>query len=182
MNQNPITRLNAALSAERGALVNFVALLEREQGMLVENRTDQLHELSEKKIADARSLKELAEARRSLLQKNLPQLGAAHASGRTAQENPPPDAHPSGGLGADAIHAWLGAHSQEGLVVWKEILALAKRAEQLNHTNGELIQMKLRNNQQSLTVLSNAVNKANLYGPDGQPSFSPGSGRTLGSG
>ena len=158
MNQNPITKLSTALTAERGALVNFVALLEGEQGILMEHRTDQWLELSEKKTTDALSLNELAEARRSLLEKNLPQFSA------------------------DAIHAWLGTHSQEGLAVWQEILALAKRAQQLNHTNGELIQMKLRHNQQSLAVLSNAVNKANLYGPDGQPSFSPGSGRSLGSG
>ncbi|MDH4233943.1 MAG: hypothetical protein OEV15_02235 [Gallionella sp.] len=34
---NPISQLSTALSAERGALLNFVALLEREQGMLMEN-------------------------------------------------------------------------------------------------------------------------------------------------
>lgn len=158
MKQSVSPGLLAALTAERAALADFVALLEREQGMLVENRTDQLLELSEKKTTDALSLNELAEARRSMLQKNLPQFSA------------------------DAIHAWLGKHSLEGLAVWQEILASAKRAQQLNHTNGELIQMKLRHNQQSLAVLSNAVNKANLYGPDGQPSFSPGSGRSLGSG
>lgn len=158
MNQNAIARLSAALTAERAALLDFVALLEHEQGMLVENRTSQLLELSGKKTTDALSLNELAEARRSLLQKNIPQPGI------------------------DSIHAWLGTHSPESLAVWQEILALAKRAQQLNHTNGELIQMKLRHNQQTLAVLSNAVNKANLYGPDGQTSFSPGSGRSLGSG
>lgn len=158
MNQNPIACLITALTAERGALRNFVTLLEREQGMLVENRTDKLLELSGKKTTDALSLNELAEARRSLMEKSLPQSGA------------------------DAVIAWLGTHSPEGLAIWQEILASAKRAQQLNRTNGELIQMKLRHNQQSLAVLSNAVNKANLYGPNGQPSFSPGSGRSLGSG
>ncbi|MBI5626170.1 MAG: flagellar protein FlgN [Nitrosomonadales bacterium] len=158
MNQNRITGLSAALTAERGALVNFVALLEHEQRMLVENRTDQLLELSGKKTTDALSLNELAEARRSLMEKSLPQSGA------------------------NAVIAWMRAHSPEGLAVWQEILALAKRSQQLNRTNGELIQLKLRHNQQSLAVLSSAVNKANLYGPDGQPSFSPGSGRSLGSG
>lgn len=140
------------------ALLDFVALLEREQGMLVENRTDQLLELSEQKSTDALGLNELAETRRSLLQKSIPELSI------------------------DTIHTWLAAHNPQGLPVWHEILALAERAQQLNRTNGELIQMKLRHNQQSLAVLSNAVNKANLYGPDGQPSFSPGSGRSLGSG
>ena len=157
MKQSSGSQLLAALTAERAALLSFVGLLEREQGMLVENRTDQLLEQSEQKSNASFGLNELAEARRSLLQGNLPKLSA------------------------DAIHAWLAAHNPQGLAVWHEVLALAERAQQLNRTNGELIQIKLRHNQQSLAVLSNAVKKANLYGPDGQPSFSPGSGRSLGS-
>jgi flagella synthesis protein FlgN len=158
LKQSSASQLLAALAAEHTALLDFVALLEREQGMLVENRTDQLLELSEQKSNDALGLNELAETRRSLLQKSIPELSI------------------------DTIHAWLAAHNPQGLSVWHEVLALAERAQKLNRTNGELIQMKLRHNQQSLTVLSNAVNKANLYGPDGQPSFSPGSGRSFGSG
>ncbi len=57
---------------------------------------------------------------------------------------------------------------------------IAARAKQINHTNGELIQIKLRHNQQALTVLHNAAQNAALYGPDGQPSLLV-SGRTLGS-
>ena len=158
MEQSSGSQLLAALTAECAALLNFVALLEREQGMLLESRTDQLLELSEQKSTDAISLNELVEARRSLFKKNLPQLSAG------------------------AIHAWLAAHNPQGLTVWQEILTSAKRAKQINHTNGELIQMKLRHNQQALAVLSNAANKASIYGPDGQPSFAPGSGRSLGSG
>lgn len=150
--------LLAALNAERAALLSFVALLEREQGMLVENNAEQLLELSEKKSTEAIRLNELANIRRTLLKKYLPQLGV------------------------EAIRNWLSANNPESLSVWKEILVLAERAAQTNRTNGELIQMKLRHNQQALTALSNAANKANLYGPDGQTSFSPGSGRSLGSG
>lgn len=151
-------QLLAAFSAEHAALQHFVALLEREQEMLVENRTDQLLKLSEQKSGDALKLNELAQARRALLKNHLPQLDA------------------------DAIRAWLTTHNPEGLAVWQKILVLAEHASRVNRANGEVIQMKLRHNQQTLTVLSNAVNKANLYGPDGQPSFSPGSGRSLGSG
>ena len=158
MKQSSDTQLLAAFAAEHAALQNFVALLEREQGMLAENCTDQLLELSEQKSSDALKLNELAQARRALLKKHVPQLGV------------------------DVVRAWLAAHNPDGLGVWLEILALAERASQINRTNGELIQMKLRHNQQTLTVLSNAVNKANLYDPNGQTSFSPGSGRSLGSG
>lgn len=136
----------------------FIHLLEQEQGLLTENSSEQLLELAEQKSAQAISLNELAESRRNLMQQNIPALSA------------------------EAIHAWLEAHSAEGLAIWQEIRTLAKHAQQINNTNGELIQMKLRHNQKSLTVLINAVNKANVYGPDGQTSFSPGSGRSLGSG
>lgn len=158
MNQNYIAKLLGALAAERVALQKFIQLLEQEQGLLVENHTDQLLELAEQKAAQAISLSELAESRRSLLREYIPVFTA------------------------ETIHAWLKTNSAEGLAAWQEIRSLAEHAQQVNHTNGELIQMKLRHNQKSLAVLSNAVNKANLYGPDGQPNFSPGSGRSLGSG
>jgi flagella synthesis protein FlgN len=150
--------LLGALATERVALQKFTHLLEQEQSLLVENKTDRLLEFAEQKSAQAVCLSELAESRRSLLRENIPSFTA------------------------ETIHVWLKANSAEGLVAWQEIRALAERAQLVNHTNGELIQMKLRHNQKSLAVLSNAVNKANLYGPDGQHNLSPGSGRSLGSG
>lgn len=158
MNQNYLTKLLGALTVERAALQKFIHLLEHEQGLLVENNTDQLLELAEQKSAQSISLNELAESRRNLLRESIPVFSA------------------------ETVHAWLEAHSAECLAIWQEIRILASDAQQINNTNGELIQMKLRHNQKSLAVLSNAVNKANLYGPDGQPNFSPGSGRSLGSG
>lgn len=154
------TQLIAALAAEHAALLKFVALLGREQAMLIENLTDQLLELSEQKSSDALHLGRLAGMRRALLQENIPQESL----------------HP------DAIQVWLKTYCPEGLVIWQKLRAMADRAQQLNLTNGELIQMKLRHNQQSLAVLIKAADKANLYGPNGQHSFSPGSGRSLGSG
>ena len=58
------------------------------------------------------------------------------------------------------------------LQLWADIRQMAGRAEQLNHTNGELIQIKLRHNQQALNVLHQASHSAGLYGPDGQQSLS----------
>ncbi len=66
--------------------------------------------------------------------------------------------------------------------MWRDIQQLSAHAQQLNRTNGELIQSKLRHNQQALTVLHLAARSASgLYGPDGQTNL-PTSGRTLGSG
>lgn len=158
MKPSSAPQLLVALNAELTALRNFVALLEREQRMLLGNLTDQLIELSERKSADALSLNKLAETCRALLQENIPQLNAA------------------------TIRAWLKTHNAQAFSVWQETLTLTEQAQRLNQANGELIQMKLRRNQQALAVLSNAVNKANLYGPDGHTNFTPGSGRSLGSG
>ena len=58
------------------------------------------------------------------------------------------------------------------LQLWADIRQMAGRAEQLNRTNGELIQIKLRHNQQALNVLHQASHSASLYGPDGQQSLS----------
>lgn len=158
MNPSHLAQLLAALTAERDALRNFVDLLEREQSMLVANETDQLLQLADQKSANAISLGDLAESRRSLFRRDIPERSI------------------------ETIHAWLEMNSAQGLAIWREIRVLAERAQQLNITNGELVQMKLRHNHQALSVLSKAVNKATLYGPDGQTSFSPGSGRSLGSG
>lgn len=133
-------------------------LLEREQNMLMENQTDHLIELAEQKSSDAIKLNQLAESRRDLLEQQIPLLNS-----QTAQY-------------------WLSENMPEGLSIWLDISDLTQRAQHLNQTNGELIHMKLRHNQQALTVLSNAVNKAGVYGRNGQPNFSPGSGRSLGSG
>jgi len=157
LNQSNLAQLLAALTAERDALHSFADLLEHEQKLLIENQTDQLLELAEKKSAHAINLGELGESRRTLLRRDIPELSI------------------------ETIRTWLERHSAQCLAIWLEIRALAERAHQLNHTNGELVQMKLRHNQQALSVLSKAVNRANLYGPDGQTSFSPGSGRSLGS-
>lgn len=156
---HPITSgLLAALTSERSALLRFIALLEREQTVLVENHGDALPELAEQKTTDAIQLSQLAESRRELLKLDIPQQNT------------------------ETTQAWLNAHCPDGLPLWQDIVALGQRAKQLNQINGELIKMKLRHNQQALTVLSNAVNKAGVYGRNGQPDFSPGSGRSLGSG
>lgn len=147
----------SALSDERTSALSFVALLQQEQGLLMENSIDRLQNLAEKKSAHAVSLNELNEVCRRL-------MGKAGAKPDNA-----------------GIAAWLQANSKEGLALWQEIRTLAEQARQINQINGELIQMKQRLNQQLLTALTRAVNQANVYGSDGQTNFSPGSGRSLGS-
>lgn len=157
MTQLAQAELLAALSNELCAVRTFVELLQQEQRLLTENQTDKLLILAEQKSFQAIGLNQVAEVRRRLLRHNLPDPTS------------------------DAIQAWLTTHSTAGLALWQQIRSLAEQSQQINKVNGELIQMKLRHNQQSLAALSQAVHKADLYGPDGQHSFKAGSGRSLGS-
>ena len=65
-------------------------------------------------------------------------------------------------------------------VKWNELLRLAESAQQLNRTNGDLINTRLRYNQQALTVMQNATDgSAPLYGPTGR-TFTVKGGRQFG--
>lgn len=152
-----MAELISRLHAERAALRAFVALLETEQQALLGGQSDQLLALAGSKNLAARDLSQLASARRNELSKR----GAGIEPGGTA--------------------AWLQAHAADSLPVWRDVRHLAAQAQQMNSTNGKLIQAKLRHNQQALSVLHNAAQGANgLYGPDGHSHLHT-SGRALGS-
>lgn len=134
---------------------DFVALLEKEQHTLLNQDAEQLLPLAEMKTASANKLAEIANARRR-------HMNATDAA-----------------LDADS---WIAKHAPSCRAAWKELRELAARAHHLNHTNGEVIQLRLRSNQQALSVLLGATKSAaGLYGRDGQPSIAV-TGRTLGSG
>jgi flagella synthesis protein FlgN len=144
--------LNLHLDNELAALRAFVALLEKEQQLLLSNDIDQLLTLSETKAQAASHITELTRQRH-----------------QTWQPNP--------GDKMDSVLARHPALQQ----TWQSIRQLAGRAQELNAINGELIQSGLRRNQQALTALQGASqHAAGLYGPDGQPSLG-GAGRILGS-
>ena len=146
------------LHIERDTLRVFITLLETEQQALLESHIEQLPALTHSKTQAVYELNKLASARRN----NSP----AH----------------SVGIEPGGMETWLQTHAADNLPVWRDIRQLIAHAQQLNRTNGELIQVKLLHNQQALTVLHNAARSTNgLYGPDGQPNLTT-SGRTLGSG
>ncbi len=144
--------LLAKLSDERDAMRTFVALLEQEQKALIGTDTDALLTLAEQKTKESDKIQALARSRRESLPDSL------------------------------TTEKWLQANSPTGLALWHEIRQLAEQAQRQNHINGELIQLKMRYNQQALVALVGATqHAAGIYGADGQPSL-PSSGRTLGSG
>lgn len=151
--------LASLLQAERAALHTFITLLETEQQALTAGQIDQLMSLAERKTVTVQELNRLADGRRNMLLAR----GAPSTDG--------------GG-----VETWLQAHAAGSVAVWRDIQGLAARAQETNRHNGQLIQIRLRHNQQALSVLRNAANSASgLYGPDGQPQLRA-TGRTLGSG
>jgi len=146
------TEFLSSLNDECASLRAFVVLLENEQRTLLGQHTEELLPLAEAKIQLANNIATLSETRRRYLPEN------------------PRD-----------VEEWIKKHSPQALPVWQEARQLATHVYRLNQTNGELIQIKLRYNQQALGVLySAAQSAAGLYGADGQPN-QPSASRTLGS-
>ncbi|ADE10802.1 flagella synthesis protein FlgN [Sideroxydans lithotrophicus] len=146
------TEFLSNLNDECAALRAFVVLLEDEQRCLLGQRTEELLPLAEAKVQLTNKIAALAEARQRFL---------------------PP--------GTNDMAGWLKRNVPQGLTAWQETRQLATQVYRLNQTNGELIQIKLRYNQQALGVLYGAAQgTAGLYGADGQPN-QPSASRMLGS-
>ena len=148
------TNAIAQLNNELAELRKFVALLSTEQQSLLNNDTDTLLTLSDTKTRAANQLMEIGNVRRKT-------LFTAHINN---------------------MDAWIEKNAPSSKTLWSEIRHLADQAQQLNSTNGELIQSRMRHNQQALGVLYNSSKSAaGLYGPDGQANLN-NSGRHLGTG
>jgi flagella synthesis protein FlgN len=144
------------LRREVDSLREFVVLLEQEREMLGQGATERLLPLIETKNSLAGALGTLAETRDG----ELARLGL--------------------GTGRAAMEAWLGRSGRaEERTAWENLLALAAQARELNVTNGKLIELHMRHNQQAFNALMGAADRAMTYGPDGQRHGGLG-GRILG--
>lgn len=149
---NTTTEFLSNLNDECATLRAFVVLLEDEQRILLGQHIEELLPLAEAKIQLANKITALSAARQRHLPKGNPDM---------------PE--------------WLKLNAPQVLPTWLEARQLAAHVQRLNQTNGELIQIKLRYNQQALGVLFGAAQSAaGLYGADGQPN-QPSASRTLGS-
>lgn len=152
--------LLAAIAAETAALERFITVLQEEQRLLINGDADAVLPLLEKKTALVAELSAAGQQREQALR----------------------------ALGVDinkaAMEAWFAAGVSDDLQSrWKRLLELAQTANQINSTNGQLINTRLQHNQQALSILMNAAGGLpdnDTYGPDGHKKQGPGS-RTLGS-
>jgi len=144
------------LDVEVAALESFVAVLRREQDLLAAGDTERLLALIEEKTALANRLGALAQARETHL------VRAGLNAGREGMES------------------WLARHGTLAQrSTWDKLLKLATEARALNETNGRLIGLHMRHNQQAFAALMSATDRAMTYGPDGQQTAGLG-GRILG--
>ncbi|HQR05108.1 MAG: flagellar protein FlgN [Proteobacteria bacterium] len=150
------TPLATLLQAECALLEAFITVLQREQHLLIEGRTEDLEAVAREKSRIADQLTGAGQQREAALSS----LGL--------------DA------GREGISIWQARADATEQARWSSLLESAAEARRLNETNGRLITERLQRNQQLLQVLTAASNRAALYGPDGQTQVSTG-GRTLGS-
>lgn len=139
----------AGLSEELEGFKEFKALLLSEQEALIKGNTSTLTEITEAKDIRIQKLNDLTTQRSKL----FIALGIAESK--------------------DGFSEWLKQAPEEISALWTSLLKTAKDIQHLNEVNGKLINTRLQYTQQSLTALLNAVNQANLYGPDGQRNAVP---------
>lgn len=133
----------AAIMAERDALSDFVALLKQEELVLIAGDTDLLSRLVASSFEQSQKIASITQAREQLMKSN----GLS--------------------IDRDGMELWLKSHPQSRKD-WDELLRLTEEARLTNESNGRLIDLRLTQNQQALSVLQAAAQgSASLYGPDG---------------
>lgn len=138
------------LQQEQATLDGFIDLLQQEQAALVAANVEKLQSLTELKQKHSELLNDMAQQRVAMLER--------------------------AGFKPDAagVKSWLAGQPTSVTESWKKLLESAQIAQNLNQTNGQLIQTHMQHNQQALATLMNAANRADVYGADGQPRTGPG--------
>ncbi len=145
------------LASEISFLQRFCALLDEERKALTGAKAEDLPRIAEEKSTLATRLSALESSRDNLLRKSSFDIGRA------------------------GMDAWLKtcANPNPERAQWNVLLELAAKARNENETNGRLINLLLKQNQDALAVLLSGGG-GSIYGPDGQQR-TLGGGRSFGS-
>lgn len=151
--------LSELLVSELSDLRRFCALLEEERKALTGVHADRLPDIAVAKSSLAGQLSQLEHQRDALL--------SSHGLPR----------------GRSGVDAWLASHPDAATErnQWDELLKLAMQARDGNETNGQLINLLLKQNQQALSVLLSSGAES-IYGADGQPRSMSAGQRSFGTG
>jgi len=140
-----VESLSELLVRELSDLRRFCALLDEERKVLTGAQADRLPDIATEKSFLAGQLSQLETRRDALLAKD------GFAKGRSG------------------IETWLASHPNADVKrLWTELLKLASQARDGNETNGRLINLLLKQNQEALSVLVSGGTES-IYGADGQP-------------
>ena len=135
------------LQAEHDALGAFVSLLQLEQEILIQGDAERLASLAPDKAAKINLLAILGEQRNR------------HLASQSLSAN------------TEGMRAWLKRNPGFAAGVsktWKELLARAETARQINQNNGILIESRMHQNRQKLAVLQLTTASDGVYRPDGR--------------
>ncbi|MDO8346541.1 MAG: flagellar protein FlgN [Rugosibacter sp.] len=143
-----MAQIDALLEQTVSNLECFIALIGAERQMLASGEIDQLVKLAGEKSALAARLATLDAQRDTALADSGLETGQA------------------------GIEAWLAARPAAAAIparnIWQRLMTLAAEAKRENDINGNLISVRLQQNQQALSVLLGEAADATTYGPDGQ--------------
>lgn len=137
--------LSELLAQELSDLRRFCALLEEERKVLTGAQAERLPDIAAEKSRLAGQLSQFENQRDALLTKNgLP-------------------------AGRPGIEAWLAKRPNSDIERrhWRDLIELAKQARDGNETNGRLINLLLKQNQDALSILVSGGTES-IYGSDGQ--------------
>ncbi len=139
----------AALHDEAEAMQALFALLQHEQACLAAGNADGCAALLDAKAVRVTDLSELARMR----YRQLAALGFA-ASEQGMQD-------------------WLATAPADTVRTWAALMAIARKAHELNRVNGLLLGQLAARNRQALTALGIGSDGKGLYGPGGQTDYRP---------
>jgi flagellar biosynthesis/type III secretory pathway chaperone len=147
------------LRAEIAAFEQLCRVLDEEHTALVEADADRLLSLSEEKARVVEHLRDLAQDRSRIMHGLSLDPHAPDFSSRSARLS--------------------GTDAKSLATLWNALLAVAGKARDRNHDNGELLAARMTHNRAALETLNSAARRHSVYGPDGQNVIQP-SNRTLG--
>jgi flagella synthesis protein FlgN len=142
-----LTSFISDLKTEKITLQAFIKILEKEENALVQGEIVNIDYLASDKSHLIEKLIQLDNNRTEYFQNQ----------GLTLEKN--------------CLNMWLAKQYKvysELETLWKELLELARTAQQLTHTNNLIISARLQYNERAFAALHCAAGNVSLYGPKGQ--------------
>lgn len=155
MNNANNQNLHKILNEELTVMMSLVQLLEQEQNILVENQPSLLEEVTSNKNKCLILLGDIGKKRMS-------EFSQLEITGGQASIN-------------DFFESSIADNKLKQ--VWHDLMTVSSKAQEMNKTNGLLINRQLNVNQSTLNILQQTNANESLYGANGQSKSNPTSGR-----